>query len=341
MAIKSIELKNFTVFENMECEFSSGVNIFIGENGTGKTHLLKVLYSFCCCDGYPDVSGLRVDSCFVSSLAACFNGASRDELVRKIPANDTNSDIAKFRFTINGDLFSYDITKCNEYVSAALRSTNKQQIQAVFIPAKDMLTHSRGLLTMAKKHSNDMPFDKTLLNVIRDADNWKVDEIPKLAKKIIPALEEIIGGQMVQQDGDFFIIKSNGNKVRFSLEAEGIKKFGLLWQLLMTEVVEENSILIWDEPEANLNPKLIPKIVDILLELSRNSVQIFLATHDYNLIKSFNQRKKASDNVAFTSLYKTENGVASETEDDYSLLKNNAIVDANIKLLEEDIEGIL
>ena len=45
MAIKSITLENFTVFKNTELDFCNGVNILIGENGTGKTHLLKLLYA--------------------------------------------------------------------------------------------------------------------------------------------------------------------------------------------------------------------------------------------------------------------------------------------------------
>ena len=38
--ITQIKLENFTVFKNIEIHFSKGVNIFIGENGTGKTHIL-------------------------------------------------------------------------------------------------------------------------------------------------------------------------------------------------------------------------------------------------------------------------------------------------------------
>ena len=45
--ITQIKLENFTVFKNIEIHFSKGVNIFIGENGTGKTHILKLLYSAC------------------------------------------------------------------------------------------------------------------------------------------------------------------------------------------------------------------------------------------------------------------------------------------------------
>ena len=47
MNIKKIKLENYTVFENHQIEFSTGVNIIVGENGSGKTHLMKVLYSAC------------------------------------------------------------------------------------------------------------------------------------------------------------------------------------------------------------------------------------------------------------------------------------------------------
>lgn len=47
MIIKKIRLENYTVFENQQLEFLPGINVFIGENGTGKTHIMKALYSAC------------------------------------------------------------------------------------------------------------------------------------------------------------------------------------------------------------------------------------------------------------------------------------------------------
>ncbi|WP_310604165.1 AAA family ATPase [Anaerosporobacter sp.] len=44
MAINYIKIKNFTVFKDTEINFSKDINVIIGENGTGKTHLLKLLY---------------------------------------------------------------------------------------------------------------------------------------------------------------------------------------------------------------------------------------------------------------------------------------------------------
>lgn len=45
MIIKAIKAENYTVFENTAIQFSKGINVFIGENATGKTHMLKLLYS--------------------------------------------------------------------------------------------------------------------------------------------------------------------------------------------------------------------------------------------------------------------------------------------------------
>jgi len=45
--IKQIKFENFTAFKHMEVNCSPGFNIFIGDNGTGKTHILKTIYSAC------------------------------------------------------------------------------------------------------------------------------------------------------------------------------------------------------------------------------------------------------------------------------------------------------
>ena len=41
--ITNLQLKNFTAFSELTIDFSPGINIIIGENGTGKTQLLKAI----------------------------------------------------------------------------------------------------------------------------------------------------------------------------------------------------------------------------------------------------------------------------------------------------------
>ena len=43
--INKMSIKNLTVFPEANLEFSPQLNVMVGENGAGKSHLLKVMYS--------------------------------------------------------------------------------------------------------------------------------------------------------------------------------------------------------------------------------------------------------------------------------------------------------
>lgn len=42
--IERLELRNLAVFTDLMLDLSPKINVIIGENGTGKTHLLKTSY---------------------------------------------------------------------------------------------------------------------------------------------------------------------------------------------------------------------------------------------------------------------------------------------------------
>ena len=42
--VKKLEVKNFTCFKDLKFDFEN-INVIIGENGVGKTHLLKLLFT--------------------------------------------------------------------------------------------------------------------------------------------------------------------------------------------------------------------------------------------------------------------------------------------------------
>ncbi|RYD38072.1 MAG: ATP-binding protein, partial [Verrucomicrobiaceae bacterium] len=43
--LQSLHIENLTVFPKADLTFGKNLNIFIGENGLGKTHLLKAIYA--------------------------------------------------------------------------------------------------------------------------------------------------------------------------------------------------------------------------------------------------------------------------------------------------------
>ena len=110
---------------------------------------------------------------------------------------------------------------------------------------------------------------------------------------------------MSTRNEEFFLSSPQGT-FEFSLLAEGLRKLGLLWLLIQNGTLPDGSVLFWDEPETNLNPKLYHMLMKILLELQRNGVQIVLATHDYVVLKELDLQKTDDDRVAFHSLHHSE-----------------------------------
>ena len=125
-------------------------------------------------------------------------------------------------------------------------------------------------------------------------------------------ISNAIDGDVILENDSFYIVKQDGRKVEFSLEAEGLRKLGLIWKLIRNGLLEKDTVLLWDEPEANLNPELYPLVVDILLELQKNGVQMFLATHSYNFAKYLEIKREKKEDVLFHNLYKASSEMPEE-----------------------------
>ncbi|MCL2399373.1 MAG: AAA family ATPase [Defluviitaleaceae bacterium] len=319
MAMRNLELKNFTVFNDITLHAGSGVNVIIGDNGTGKTHLMKILY------------------------AALLNGEAYLELNPNLPdkdhllnLNSTGQEDINFILDNFFGIHPKDIDTEEDFdltIAVSKIST------PIFIPAKEMLSMTK-MRFIYDTYSNDFPIDYTLIDIIKKAQALKPNNPPVLAKEIAPILENIIDGTVfMKDDGTFWVRKHNNMEIPFNMESEGFRKLGLLWQLIMNESIKEGTVLLWDEPEANFNPKLTPVIVDILFSLARQGVQVFLATHDYTFAKYFEIRRKEDDCLQFHSLYKTDDGVKVETGDNFKDLDENVILSSLDKLMDEVISG--
>ena len=54
MPLTRVELEHFTAFAKLGLDLSPGINVLVGANGSGKTHLMKVWYA--ACDAYLKVT---------------------------------------------------------------------------------------------------------------------------------------------------------------------------------------------------------------------------------------------------------------------------------------------
>ena len=338
MKIKRIKFQNYTVFEDQQMEFSPGINVIIGENGTGKTHLMKALYSACqsadkkTSFSHKLVMTMLPDDYKISRLITRKTG-NRTAVIR-IAAKESVTD----RDRILSASFHGNTKKWDAEVTGEDGWENSfAGMSSIFIPAKEILSHSYNLNAATEK--NNVRFDDTYLDIINAAKiNISAGRNSASKEAMLKIIEKMTQGTVVYDEKkDEFYLKSGNSKQEFNLVAEGIRKMALLWQLVKNGTLEKGSVLFWDEPEANINPLYISIIVDLLLELQRKDVQIFISTHDYMLASYFEVKKTAEDHLLYHSLSHSGKKAVLEYEksERFSELKNNKIIEAFNKLLDE------
>ncbi|MBD3286373.1 AAA family ATPase [candidate division WOR-3 bacterium] len=349
MAIERLELTNFTAFDYLNIEFSPGINIFIGKNGTGKTMLLKLLYSVLYSEGqviggqgplFETILPKKEGSLETKLIGVFLPHQGRlGRLVKRSKVSST----AEIRIYSNGKPLTF--TFSNHSLSDAKvqrrRKWTKQDLGTpVYIPVKEMLAHGPGLRSLYK--SRLIHFPEIYIDILDLA------YLPSLRGRIDASREKLLGlirrtiSGKVEREDEFFFLRMQRGKIEFPLVAEGMRKLALIWLLIQNGTLLEGSTLFWDEPEANLNPELMRTVIDILLELQRNGIQIFLASHSYVVLKLFDLLKKESDSIAFHSLFSKRKGhIACNSTKDYLRIDPNAISDTYANLYDEDIERAL
>lgn len=338
MAINRIEIKDFLVFKReFTADFCSGVNVLTGGNGTGKTTLLKTLYAFCSMSSSTKIinSSMEIDQSFIvkkyfTTISEHIESSNGLNGVVSLFDNDI-SEKAILSVAIDSNLISESVKLLE---SELLKKWAEKNVQSIYIPEKDMLSNSKGL-PETYEYGNAQ-YTQCEIDIVKKARILANTPEQPLYRKIC----NIIGGQP-ENDGQSFYMKRDNisTPIPFSMEASGYRKFGLLATLIRNGQIKSNSILFWDEPENSLNPELIPVLVDILLELSRNGVQIFMATHSEILSSYFSVNQRQDDNVMFYSLYKDEQGqIKADSNNRFDLLEHNKLTEEPVKLYEKQIE---
>ena len=375
MYIENIELKNFTTFRNCKIDFSNGINIFIGENATGKTHLLKAIYclnpSFYIKYKKTDYSTIYKSN--IPTTEYPFNPYAK--ILNEYEYNDIKDKIKEIKIKVSNSINELNkyLTELNQMTNSWYLKFNNLSVEIKFqidkskiikpvdymnnifylydrtnvkdretlfdddkylfndkkftyIPCKDIMTNSKGFTSLYEKR--EISFESIYNDILNKASLPQLRELDENFTNITKKIENAIGGIVVQHNELFFIEYKDFGEIEFTMVAEGHKKLALLWLLIKNGEIDKNTILLFDEPESNLNPKLTGVLVDILLSLSRLGVQIFIATHNNFIIDEFELQRNKNDKIKFHSFYFGDNkskGVLVESNEYIDKIKHNAI----------------
>lgn len=333
--INSLELKNFGPIHQFKCEQLGNINLIIGGNGTGKTILLKALYSAMrSLEEYKRGNEPRSASeILADKLYWTFEIEKIGDLVSK-GADEPLS----FKLIFDGQDFSYrfgkDTTKSIQTIENHVlpRSSN-----SIFLPTKEVLSLHH-IILQSREQSKTFGFDDTYLDLAR-----ALRQLPTGGRNYRQFamsrknLSEILEGK-VEFDEKLgrWQFKKGNQRFPIGVTAEGIKKISILDTLLGNRYLDQNSVIFIDEPESALHPAAISKFLDIIAMLAEFGIQFFMASHSYFVIKKLFLIAQKNDKLSIPVI-----SVKDDSCDIANLregLPDNPIIDESIQLYKEEVE---
>lgn len=341
--ISHIHLQNLAIFERFEWGDLGNINIIIGQNDTGKSHLLKLLYAV--------ARSLQEYSKRQASDAPRWG----EVLAEKLKWTFQPPDFALGQLVRKGESkMRVDCRLHDESVFFAFGdSTTKQindistdpQIQdpinTLFFPPKEVMTVRKAIITLREQLQINDGFGDTYYDIAKAlGHSTSRGRYQSNLANVLDQLQDLFDGRIEEEDDEFVFKKGQGPK-KFSMSqtAEGIKKVGVIAQLIRNRNIQDGSVLFFDEPAAHLHPSATMEFVKMLFEMAKTDIQIFIATHSYVVLKQFELlAREHKEHVPLCVLSPTEdNGVDATFADLQDRIPANSIVDASVELFNRDL----
>jgi len=349
MPIRQLEVHRFTAFVDATFDLAPGVNVLVGPNGSGKSHVLKllyVLYEAARRHWEPHPTPLGFDAHVGAMLGEVFLPDHLGRLVRRTQKGRKTAEVtlsfgaaeARFTLTQHGRVTA---DASDDPIADDVRHTHP----AVFLPTREMLSIYPGFVSHWEERQTTwdrtyydlcLLLGKSALRGPRDA----------ARKRLLDPLEAALGGETYAANGRFYVKLPDGD-LAMPLLAEGMRKLAQLAWLILNGSLRDRSVLLWDEPEANMNPEHAPLLASTVVGLARQGVQVVLATHDYVFASELSrqievERRGGSPSIAardaFFSIRRAEGGGRQvERTEAFALLEHNPILDALAALHDREL----
>ena len=307
--IRSAKISNLTVFRQANLKFANNLNVIIGTNGTGKSHILKLLYSVVTSlnsEQKPIQSGsptkTSVQGALAEKLVNVFQPETLGRLAKRRQGHE-RCDVA-IGFGRKQSLeFSFSTRSKTEVQIDSLPDFWIRET-AIFIPTRELLSIYPGFVSVYESHF--LEFEETWRDtcVALGAPLTRGPRSGHIADLLAPLEEAMDGSIVLDGSGRFYLVSSNG-RMEIGVVAEGLRKLGMIARLISSGKLSQNDYLFWDEPEANLNPQLIRQVARTIVELSFQGIQTFIATHSLFLLREIefiSEQYKDSYRVQFIGL---------------------------------------
>jgi len=286
--LRSIILKNFTVFPEADLRFGKHLNVIVGENGTGKTHILKAAYSGIAASaaGPKDRSSEAPDrSAFSAAIGEKFLGVFRPDSLGRLVRRGRGRNKCKISYKFDQPELNiaFTISTLAKVKVDGLPDARVSK-RPVYLPTRELLTIAPGFVSLYE--TTHLPFEETWRDtcVLLEAPLARGPREGRI-KLLLEPLESAMGGKVeVDVAGRFYLTLDSG-RMEMHLVAEGLRKLAMVARLIATGSLLDKGYLFWDEPESNLNPRIIKTVARTIMLLAGRGIQVFIGSHSLFLLR--------------------------------------------------------
>lgn len=289
--IRTLELKNFTVFSEAIFDFAPGINVVIGSNGTGKSHLLKLAYTVARWGqemSAREKAGPKLDKATLQKeLAGKLIRVFRPDSLGRLSRRGVGVSRAEVLVGFDPPIQDFDFTFSTRSTSEVTFGNAPQALteeQSVFLPTKEMLSMFPGFAGLYRDYEVSIAETYYDLCLALDRPLLKGRRFDDIGKLLAP-VETALGGSIRNENGKFYLVRKGSGNFEIPLVAEGFRKLGTIAYLIANGTLAAPSFLFWDEPETNLNPAYMTSLAELLVSVSRGGTQVFVATHSLYIMR--------------------------------------------------------
>lgn len=295
--LKTMKLEEFTVFREAEFRFGKQLNIVVGENGAGKSHVLKAAYSAIAVSAartngdVEPVGKSQMQVALADKFQAVFRPDGLGRLVRRQKGRKKCSVEFAFEETSCDVSFTFSTLAKSE---VTLKKTPQKRIEKlpVFLPTRELLAIYPGFVSLYE--TTHLSFEETWRDtcILLGAPLARGPREARIKELLAPLESAMEGSVELDKSGRFYLNLNSGGSMEMHLVAEGMRKLAMVARLVATGSLLDKGYLFWDEPEANLNPKIIKTIARTILRIAGSGIQVFIATHSLFLLRELHVLQK-------------------------------------------------
>lgn len=290
--IRKLVVEGITVFpQKVSFDFVPGINIIVGGNDSGKSHLMKLCYALSRWGEkslrreFPETwaEERRLVRCLLSAFGAQELGSLTS---RCSPSGEArvHASLQGEKAPLGSAELGFEFSASGEEGALSISAMPQRFLQenALYLPPREVLSLFPCYLQVIKRTPELM--DAASRDLCQALEG-EPTEAPEPMQRVLRLIELLLHGQLRRHSSRFLLQRGSEPPMELSLVAEGFKRLGCIALLIANGSLRAGSTLYWDEPEMNLNAAHLPLLCGIMLGLCEAGVQLMVTTHSLFLLR--------------------------------------------------------